>query len=197
MKGRRALRTLRVAASSSREDPRRAALAADGGAAVRGRGSGRWRRVRGSPFQARGQPVSPPPPGSSGPCRRGGPVCRWADGASALGRVLTRFVQKYTVKGLGGAGSSISTSNSRPRDQPRRRQRDLVARTARVGREVRRRAQRLRALYRCASRAAAAVVGTQGKGASLGCARRSRSRCERPAAQSTGLSMEWGLGGIF
>ena len=112
-------------------------------------------------------------------------------------RVLTRFVQKYTVKGLGGAGSSISTSNSRPRDQPRRRQRDLVARTARVGREVRRRAQRLRALYRCASRAAAAVVGTQGKGASLGCARRSRSRCERPAAQSTGLSMEWGLGGIF
>ena len=92
---------------------------------------------------------------------------------------------------------TISTSNSRPRDQPRRRQRDLVARTARVGREVRRRVQRLRALYRCASRAAAAVVGTQGKGASLGCARRSRSRCERPAAQSTGLSMEWGLGVIF
>ena len=55
-----------------------------------------------------------------------------------------------------------------------------------------------RALYRCASRAAAAVGGvSRAREPLYGCARRSRSRCARPAPRSTGLSMEWGFGGIF
>ena len=127
---------------------------------------------------------SKPPGGEHGPSHR---------------RVPTRFVQKYTVRGSAGrvvdldldaeqAARETSPGAARGTWSPAQRESRARSPTS---------SSTTRALYRCAPRAAA-VGGAQGKGASLGCVRRSpRSRCARPAARSTGLSMEWGFGGIF
>ena len=79
-------------------------------------------------------------------------------------RVPTRFVQKYTARGLGGGGSASSTSNSRP-SGPFARQRDQHRGASS---ESPTSSSTTKALYRCASCAAAAGIRcAQGQG-SLG-----------------------------
>ena len=115
----------------------------------------------------------------------------------AFDRVLTRFVQKYTVRGSAGLGRRSRRRTAARETSPGAARGTWSPAPRESGEKSDVELNDSGLSNRCASRAAAAVVGTQGKGASLGCARRSRSRCERPAAQSTGLSMEWGFGGIF
>ena len=94
---------------------------------------------------------------------------------SCRARVPTRFVQKYTVRGSAGRVR-------RPRRRTAAREtspgaaRGTWSPATRESGESPTSSSTTRTLYRCATRAAAAVVGAQGKGASLGCARRSRSR---------------------
>ena len=109
------------------------------------------------------------------------------------GRVPTRFVQKYTARGSGGAGRRARRRTA-ARTGPGARQRG-PGRPHRGSRaRVRRRRVPRPGLYpvrrvRCSCGRPAPRARAPRE-----CARRSRSRCARPAARSSGLSMECGFG---